>query len=232
MNISNEIQTNIYLRYQYIVGISAHADDADGNRGLKVGMSKFIPKPLPIRMLKRLIESDELNEISKKLDSIIDDAICFPFFIHSSSQLDALSATSSISAELKNSDPTCLLVEDATSVSKAMIRCIELKGWKCSLATDGEEGLRLLKTRNWDCVFMDDQLPLLTGMRCVSSFREWEKTNRVARQKNVYLSSADYDPNSSTPAGFDSVFGKPFKPAFLGKILDDSLENVRNASLI
>ena len=79
---------------------------------------------------------------------------------------------------------------------------------------------------------MDDQLPLLTGMRCVSSFREWEKTNRVARQKNVYLSSADYDPNSSTPAGFDSVFSKPFKPAFLGKILDDSLENVRNASLI
>jgi len=232
MNISNEIQTNIYLRNQFIVGVSAHADGADGDRGLKVGMSKFISKPLPIRILKRLIESDELNEISNKLDSIIGDDMCFPYFINSSTNLDSLSRTSSISAELKESSPTCLLVEDTTTVSKAMMRCIELKGWKCSLAKDGEEGLRLLKTRNWDAVFMDGQLPLLTGMKCISIFREWEKTNRVARQKNVYLCSADYEPNSSTPEGFNGVFGKPFKPAFLGKVLDDCIENVKKASLI
>jgi len=219
---------------QYIVGISAHADDEDGIRGLKVGMNKFIPKPLPIKMLKRLVDSEEVNEISKKLDLMSSDNVYLPYFVDSNSKLDfdVRSASSDMSEELVVVDPTCLLVEDSISVSKAMMRYMERKGWKCSLARDGEEGLRLLKTRNWDAVFMDDQLPLVTGMRCVMKFREWETINRVARQKNVYLCSANSEQDSSPTSGFDGVFAKPFKAAMLDKILDECAENVKRASLV
>jgi CheY-like chemotaxis protein len=202
-------------------------------------MNKFIPKPLPIKMLKRLVDSEEINEISKKIDLISSDNAYLPHFIDEHSKLDVAigestsSTWSNVSVEFVTVDPTCLLVEDSTSVSKAMSRCMERKGWKCSLAKDGEEGLRLLKARNWDAVFMDDQLPLLTGVRCISKFREWETINRVARQKNVYLCSADSEHDCSSPSsGFDGFFVKPFKPAMLGKVLDACIENGKSTSFV
>ncbi len=219
---------------QYIVGISAHADEENGDRGVKVGMNRFISKPLPMKRLRQLIDSDEISQISKKLDSLGEDDNAQPYFLYvneSTTNENAESATSSISGDdfLRN-EPTCLLVEDSTSIGKAMIRCIQRLKWQIHLAKDGEEALVQLKKRNWDAVFMDDQLPLCTGTACVAKFREWEKKNRVARQMNLMICSAS-DFTAGCPPGFDGVISKPFKPSTIASILE-KCSRTRKASLV
>merc|ERR1712176_1438290 len=57
---------------QWIVGISAHANEADIEKGLKVGMNQFMPKPVTFAALSNLINSDDLVAISKRLDELED----------------------------------------------------------------------------------------------------------------------------------------------------------------
>jgi len=218
---------------QYIVGISAHADGDDGDRGIRVGMDRFIPKPLPLKLLRELVDSEEILEVSNRLDVLNEDAIAVPYFLLVNQKVDIPpneSATSSISDNFEGTGPVCLLVEDSVSVNKVMMRCIERQGWQSYLANDGEEGLRLLKTRNWDAVFMDDQLPLLSGSACVKNFREWEAENRVCRQQNLYFCSENCTPNMKPPSGFDGAVGKPFTQSLLASILERA--NGDKASLI
>lgn len=219
---------------QYIVGISAHADESDGNRGLDVGMNKFIPKPLPMKVLKGLIDSDEIHQISDKLDQLEQNRQYLTYLINPQSEIDvgSHSAASSVSGDEPEPEKTCLLVEDTKSIAKAMMRCIERNGWKCVTVGDGEQALNLMKMRNWDCVFMDDELPVMHGTTCITHFREWEKQNRVARQNNIYICSANVIGSSSPPCGFDGVFSKPFKPSNLNNVLNKCMAGGTQASLL
>uniref|UniRef100_A0A7S2Y7S2 Response regulatory domain-containing protein n=1 Tax=Entomoneis paludosa TaxID=265537 RepID=A0A7S2Y7S2_9STRA len=54
----------------YIVGISAHADANDGNKGISAGMNEFRPKPVTIPNLKEIQKTKEVSDISKQLDEI------------------------------------------------------------------------------------------------------------------------------------------------------------------
>lgn len=202
---------------QYIVGISAHADGADANRGLKVGMSKFVPKPFSLKSLQALVQTDDIKKISEKLNKLTDDSK-----VQSYMEFTKPEPKKSLSPKKHGSQaPTCLVAEDSRSISKAMIRCIEKKGWNTCLAKDGDEALRLLKSRNWDAVFMDDQLPLMTGSRCIAIFRKWEEQFRTSPQRNLLLCSANYSQTCTEyPPGFNGVLPKPFRLSTISSILD------------
>ena len=55
---------------QRIVGISAHAIQEDVEKGLKIGMDDFRPKPITFKVLSDLIECDKQIEMSRRLDEI------------------------------------------------------------------------------------------------------------------------------------------------------------------
>lgn len=91
------------------------------------------------------------------------------------------------------------------------------EGWDVVCAPNGEDALRLLKVRIYDAVLLDEDLPAITGSRVVSQFREWEKTNRVTRQKNLTFMSDHLPPTESggstfiqLPRGVDNALGKPW----------------------
>lgn len=122
--------------------------------------------------------------------------------------------------DIPNDESICLLVEDSVSLAKAMGRCIEKQKWRVCLARDGEAALELLKLRSWDAVFMDDQLPKLSGSDCITKFRIWEKENRKTRQMNMFLCSADGICKNYATEGFDAFLCKPVKWTHLIEILD------------
>ena len=70
-----------------------------------------------------------------------------------------------------------------------------------------------------------------TGSACVEKFREWEKINRVARQMNLIMCSANEFPGNKPPPGFDGLMSKPFKPSTLTSILEKCSSN-RKVSLL
>eukprot|EP01083_Nonionella_stella_P265369 898988_1 len=223
--------------HQFVIGISAHADSEDAQRGIKVGMNKFVQKPLRLKYLKELMGSQELQKVSNALDVLALDVKAAPFCLFNDDIYEADESTKSANSSLASTvndildfRMKCLIVEDSRSIRKAMTRIVQRRGWQVCIAQDGKEGLRMLKIRNWDVVFMDDQLPLLSGSACVAIFREWENENRASRQGEVYMVSANCNPNvsSDVPPGFDGLIGKPFKPSSLFTVLD-AAENRKNS---
>lgn len=204
---------------------------------MKVGMNKFVQKPLRLQFLRELIGSQELQKVSNALDVLALDVKAAPFCLFDDDIYEAdesiRSANSSLAStvnDILDFRMKCLIVEDSRSIRKAMTRIVQRRGWQACIAQDGKEGLRMLKIRNWDVVFMDDQLPLLSGSACVQIFREWENENRASRQGDLYMVSANCNPNvsSDVPPGFDGLIGKPFKPSSLLSILD-AAENKKSS---
>jgi CheY-like chemotaxis protein len=85
--------------------------------------------------------------------------------------------------------------------------------------------------RNWDAVLLDDGLPGLTNCMVMDHFREWERENRVNRQKNVFQVNSSFIPSvmgtSSSvqlPSGFDGALGKPLSAKSFQMFLDKLVE--------
>lgn len=53
---------------QFIIGMSAHANERDVSRGLKEGMNDFKPKPITGKVLKTIHESPELESVRLALE--------------------------------------------------------------------------------------------------------------------------------------------------------------------
>ena len=118
--------------------------------------------------------------------------------------------------------PVCIIADDSISTCKLMKTAIERHGWRASIANNGEEALKLLKMRNWDAVFVDDEMPILAGMSCITQFREWEAKNRVVRQDGITLISGNYQAkdHSILPKGLDGAMSKPIDWKKLMEMLD------------
>ena len=200
---------------QYIVGMSAHANEGDIERGLKVGMNDYVEKPLTMKHLEEILQGQEYNFVTTRLDSIAAE-------VHDSDDEAAkqhktghgMSDTASSQSEqvLK----VCLIVEEGDAIASIAETVAEENGWKSVVVHNGESALRLLQMRNWDAVLIDDGLKGLTSCMVMEHFREWEKKNRVNRQKNAYQVNSSFIPTnlamSSTvqlPSGFDGAIGKP-----------------------
>ena len=203
--------------HQYIVGISAHASSSDVEKGMKAGMNAFRGKPLTMKHLQELEKSEPLVEVSK----LLDDALTFEgtgpdldrtSLVDSIDKYHDLSHATSAQREAKDG-PVCLIAEPSSNI--VMKEAVERLGWHAVHVHDGEDALRLMKMRNWDAVFVENEISRLTGTGCVARFREWEAENRSARQENVYLLSTDFVPSPQEslstiyPSGFHGVLGKP-----------------------
>jgi CheY-like chemotaxis protein/GAF domain-containing protein len=199
---------------QYIVGMSAHASEKDVDQGLKIGMNEFRAKPVTYNQLTELRNGQEFQRTSMELDTLGHEIECLK---RRKTETDS-DQRSSESSNRK----FCLVVEGGTVLSKLANLASETIGWKIVAVTDKDSALGLLKMRNWDSVLVDDELG---SSRCIAIFREWEKTHRVNRQKNVVLMSANFVKDNhgasfQVPTGFDGALGKPIELDALQSFLE------------
>lgn len=195
------------------MGISAHADNADAQRGLKVGMCKYMPKPISIKQLQQIVKSDEIIENMKNLDKLARESLSRPFclFADDLEVTDEERSLCTSDAEVSQRHFTCLIAEGLSEIVATLSRCVERRGWRFRVVMNGVEALQMMKMRNWDAIFIGDNLPQLNGNTCVSVFRNWEAENRVARQRNIHLISAIYNcKNKRVPPECDGVLGTHF----------------------
>mmetsp|Transcript_1689 Transcript_1689/g.2692 ORF Transcript_1689/g.2692 Transcript_1689/m.2692 type:complete len:398 (-) Transcript_1689:194-1387(-) len=110
-------------------------------------------------------------------------------------------------------------------VGHSIQRIVEKNGWRAvAKHGSGEDALRLLKLRNWDVAFIDDDLPVISGTNCLVRFRDWERRTRAGRvrQMNIFVIS---DSVRSISDGFDGVLAKPVDPSRVLQILEDASGN-------
>jgi len=209
---------------QYIVGISAHANDADIERGMKVGMNDYRSKPVTMKQLEEILEGQEYQYVTTRLDSIAvhleEDAA------DDTSKRQRAATENRQAPQNEQGMKVCLIVEEGNSVSDIAEKVAEENGWKAVVVHNGEASLRLLQMRNWDAVLLDDDLSGLTSCKVIENFRKWENKNRVNKQKNVYQVNSSFIPSNleasssvQVPSGFDGALGKPLSSKLFKEFL-------------
>jgi CheY-like chemotaxis protein len=215
---------------QYIVGMSAHASEGDVERGLKVGMNDYCEKPVTMKHLEEILQGQEYNYVTTRLDSIAAD-------IRDSDDDTAKQPkkgsdiSDDASPQSEQVLKVCLIVEEGDAISSVAGHVAEQIGWKSVVVHNGQSALRLLQMRNWDAVLVDDGLQGLTSCMVMEHFREWESKNRVNRQKNVYQLNSSFIPSHlamssmvQLPSGFDGALGKPVSAKVFKEFLQKSVD--------
>jgi two-component system response regulator MprA len=113
-----------------------------------------------------------------------------------------------------------LIVEDKRSMAEHLGRALEGEGYSVAFAYDGEEGLRLGKSNDFDVMLLDLMLPRMDGFSVIRKMRE----DRLHTQA-IIISARDSmsDVIQGLDAGADDYLTKPFA-------LDVLLAKVRAAA--
>jgi CheY-like chemotaxis protein len=104
-----------------------------------------------------------------------------------------------------------LVVDDSSVIRKVGSRGLGKLGFDVEHASDGLEGLEMMKLKNYDLVLCDFSMPNMDGFDCVSAYREWEKENRTSRALIIGMSSFPGEEERSKPCGMDNFKLKPLK---------------------
>ena len=100
-----------------------------------------------------------------------------------------------------------LIVEDEPNLGRQLRSTLEGAGYAVDLATDGEDGLYLGQTENYDAVVLDLGLPEIDGLTVLDRWRKEGKTTPV-----LVLTARDSwsDKVAGLDAGADDYLAKPF----------------------
>ena len=225
-------------RSQYIVGISSHASDKDSERGLLAGMDIHYQKPITVKILKSIHESEEVlarkveeQASPEKRGSGVSPSVTSR---GSLSQLQRVSDRSVVTSSQHSVSGTssvfderetlmyCLVVtiQDTESINGAVQDIMMRSDWMCEIVHSCADTTAMLQSRIWDAVLFDYCIDRGAGVACIEEFRQWEKDNRITRQNNVFLLCPVLKPcyqkltGTTSPViltGFDGAMSLPAK---------------------
>jgi DNA-binding response OmpR family regulator len=207
---------------QRIVGISAHASQEDVEKGLKIGMDDFRPKPISFKVLSDLIECDKQIDMSRRLDEI-ERREALSKNANNGDDDDAAINKPKKKHEIDGRACTLLMISPRSEKehTKRMQQRIKSSGWQTTTASTEREGLVWLKMRNWDLVLVDKTLAPLIG-----EFRKWESKKRQNRQERVTLMAENVDESKGNDTeqieGIDAMVRKPMGLNAVDKLLEST----------
>lgn len=100
-----------------------------------------------------------------------------------------------------------LAIEDEEPVREAIVAALEAGGFRVITATDGEEGLELLRSESPDLVLLDLMLPKIHGMDVCTLIREHSEVPIVM----LTGLAAEDDRVEGLTRGADDYITKPFR---------------------
>lgn len=104
-------------------------------------------------------------------------------------------------------DMKILIIEDELKVAEVIKRGLTEEGYETELAYDGEIGLRLAQSGNYDLILLDVNLPLLNGLELCRILREKDEVTPVLMLTALGMSD---DIVAGLEAGADDYLPKPF----------------------
>lgn len=104
-----------------------------------------------------------------------------------------------------------LIVEDEQLIAELERDYLEVNGYKVDIAIDGEQGLKLGLSGDYDLIILDVMLPLLNGFEVCKKIREKYQIPILM----VTAKKEDIDVIRGLGLGADDYITKPFKPGEL-----------------
>lgn len=104
-----------------------------------------------------------------------------------------------------------LVIEDEVLILESVIEILEIEGYDCIKAVNGEEGIQKAKDETPDLIICDIQLPKLNGHQVLQSLRSYPRTSTVPF---IFLSALveKSDMRKGMTLGADDYLTKPFEP--------------------
>lgn len=126
-------------------------------------------------------------------------------------------------------DITVLLVEDDRLNQLFLRRLLEKLGHTVVVAGNGREAVELHGTHTFDCILMDIQMPVMSGVEATEAIRRTEAEARGTRIPIIAVTAHTLpgDRQRFLEAGMDECVGKP---VLVGKLLQ-VLQGVLNRNL-
>lgn len=106
------------------------------------------------------------------------------------------------------------IIDDEYFILRLLSYILEEEGYACSVASDGEEGLRLIKQEKPDLVFLDINMPKMDGYQVCKEIRldpDLEDIYVIA----LTAMGQDVDQKASLEAGANEYMLKPFNPKII-----------------
>jgi len=95
------------------------------------------------------------------------------------------------------------VVDDSSVVRKLLSRVLQSEGFRVLEASDGREGLAVLKAHHCDVVFMDFLMPVCSGTECTSRYRAWERGEGATSEGTTSEGARSAGATSVGEAGVD-----------------------------
>jgi PAS domain S-box-containing protein len=102
-----------------------------------------------------------------------------------------------------------LVVEDNEMNRKIMISMLKNRGLCCDIAKDGVEALEAVKSKVYDIVFMDCQMPRMDGYQATEEIRAWEGVEKHTKIIAMTANAMEGDRKKCMDAGMDDYISKP-----------------------
>lgn len=111
-----------------------------------------------------------------------------------------------------------LIIEDEEQLCRSMAEGLRMDGYETDTCFDGEEGLELCMTENYDLILLDLNLPGIDGLEILRQFRTFNTNTPVlilsARvQIQDKVEGLDLEPTITSPSHFISKSWKPASAA-------------------
>ena len=115
-----------------------------------------------------------------------------------------------------------VLIAEDDKFNQEFIKAI-LKEWGIyyDIASDGEEAVRKVKDNNYDLIFLDINMPKMSGIEALKEIKKITSIPVVALTANAFKD----DVKRYFKAGFDDYLSKPIKLEELRKIFDKYIKN-------
>lgn len=118
-----------------------------------------------------------------------------------------------------------LLVDDSEDNRVLMIHYLKSLPFDCDEAVNGQEAVDKFKTNQYDLIFMDIQMPIMSGYKATELMRYWEKTHNLPHTPIIALTATAVleDLKRTLVSGCDAYTVKPVKKAEILEILNQHL---------
>jgi PAS domain S-box-containing protein len=114
-----------------------------------------------------------------------------------------------------------LVAEDNAVNQRLLVRMLEKRGHRVTVAGNGREALDALEKDTFDLVFMDVQMPVMDGFEATSTIREREKGtggHQIVIAVTAHAMKGDRE--QCLAGGMDNYLSKPIRPQDLDEILE------------
>ncbi|WP_291320924.1 ATP-binding protein, partial [Desulfonatronospira sp.] len=174
---------------------------------------------LGLSLVKRLVEMMNGNiSVESEVGRGTTVHVVLPFALPAADHLESVTAATTKPESKKYLD--ILLAEDDNLNQFFMKAMLEKQGHNVVLANNGQEAVDLFQEQNFDCILMDIQMPVMTGVEATQRIRSMEqgawgmeqgaevRGQRPTAEKRIpesLNSSIPQSPNSEVPESLNSL---------------------------